>query len=130
MARSGLYRVFMRLALVVGVWASVIGLTASAAVARPEPVPAPGDDRSGVSRYFSGPQGLAIPTAPCDPAGPSAADGIMAGQLNPQLDAKMAGYLTAYKMSCARMVTQAVKDRGSTRGPRRSPSPRSSWKRA
>ncbi|MFI8313325.1 peptidase M23 [Streptomyces microflavus] len=112
MARSGLYRVFMRLALVVGVWASVIGLTASVAVARPEPVPVPDDDRSGVSRYFSGPQGLAIPTAPCDPAGPSATDGIMAGQLNPQLDAKMAGYLTAYKMSCARMVTQAVKDRG------------------
>ncbi|MET9427164.1 peptidase M23 [Streptomyces sp. NPDC003036] len=115
MARTGLYRVFTvftRLAVVAGIWALVVGMTASAAVARPGPVPDPGDDRSGVSRYFSGPEGFAIPTVPCDPAGPSATDGVMADQLNPQLRAKMAGYLNAYKMSCARMVTQAVKDRG------------------
>ncbi len=95
-----------------GVWALILGTTASASFARTGPVPGQGDDRSGVSHYFAGPEGLAIPTEPCDPAGPSATDGIMAGQLNPQLGAKMAGYLDAYKMSCARMVTQAVKDRG------------------
>ncbi|WP_405860748.1 peptidase M23 [Streptomyces sp. NBC_00090] len=114
MARNGLHRVLTRLAVMAGVWALVIGMTTSAATARPEPVPVPGagGDRSGVSRYFTGPQGFAVPTEPCDPAGPSATDGIMAGQLNPQLRAKMAGYLNAYKVSCARMVTQAVKDRG------------------
>ncbi|MEU3502894.1 peptidase M23 [Streptomyces hundungensis] len=112
MARRGLRRMLSRLALAVGVWVSIIGLTASIASATPSPVPPPGNDRSGVSRYFSGPQGFAIPTVPCDPAGPSATDGIMADQLDPQLHAKMAGYLDAYKMSCARMVVQAVKDRG------------------
>ncbi|MEU9375043.1 peptidase M23 [Streptomyces sp. NPDC048255] len=112
MERIGLYRVFTRLALVAALWALVMGMTTSAAVAQQDPVPGPGDERSGVSRYFSGPQGLAIPTVPCDPAGPSATDGIMADQLNPQLNAAMAGHLDAYKMSCARMVTQAVKDRG------------------
>lgn len=131
MARDGLHRVFTRLAVVAGIWALVIGMTASAAIARPGPAAGRGDDRAGVSRYFSGPQGLAaIPTEPCDPAGPSATDGIMADQLNPQLHAKMAGYLNAYKVSCARMVTQAVKDRGSTRELRRSPSPRSSSRAA
>lgn len=119
MARTGWNRVFTRLALLACLWALVVGMTASVAVARPDPAPGPRDDHYGVSRYFSGPEGLAISTEPCDPAGPSATDGIMADQLNPQLQARMAGYLTAYKMSCARMVTQAVKDRGSTRGPRR-----------
>lgn len=112
MARHGLYRVLTRLAVVAGIWALVIGMTPSVAIARPGPVPGAGAERSGVSRYFGGPEGLAIPTEPCDPAGPSATDGIMADQLNPQLHAKMAGYLNAYKVSCARMVTQAVKDRG------------------
>ncbi|MFC9246186.1 hypothetical protein ACFT7S_19945 [Streptomyces sp. NPDC057136] len=112
MAINVLCRVFTRLAVVAGIWALVIGMTASVAVAEHVPVPGPGNDRSGVSRYFSGPQGLAIPTEPCDPAGPSATDGIMADQLNPQLHAKMAGYMNAYKVSCARMVTQAVKNRG------------------
>ncbi|MGW6863646.1 hypothetical protein [Streptomyces sp. NPDC054901] len=36
----------------------------------------------------------------------------MAAQLNPQLNAKMAGDLDAHKVSCARMVTQAVEERG------------------
>ncbi|MEI7032834.1 peptidase M23 [Streptomyces pratensis] len=112
MAGSGSHRALTRWVLVAGLWAWVIGMTASTAAAQPGAVPGPGDDRPGVSRYFSGPQGWAIPTEPCDPAGPSATDGLMAEQLNPQLDAKMAGYLNAYKMSCARMVAQAVKDRG------------------
>ncbi|MEU4269150.1 peptidase M23 [Streptomyces sp. NPDC026092] len=115
MARTGLSRLLSRLAVITGLWALVIGMTASAGVARPVP-PRTGDDHYGVSRYFLGPEGVAegkaIPTVPCDPAGPSATDGIMADQLNPQLNNKMAGYLDAYKMSCARMVTQAVKDRG------------------
>lgn len=130
MAMNGLRRMFTRLALVAGVWALVIGMTAPAALADHAPGPGPGGDRSGVSRYFAGPRGFAIPTVPCDPAGPSAADGIMADQLNPQLHAKMAGYMNAYKVSCARMVTQAVKDRGSTRGRLPSPSPRSSSRAA
>ncbi|MFD9370886.1 peptidase M23 [Streptomyces sp. NPDC060020] len=112
MAMDGLRRAFARLAFAAGTWALVVGMTAPVALAAHPPVPGPGDDRSGVSHYFGGLQGLAIPTVPCDPAGPSAADAIMADQLNPQLHAKMAGYMNAYKVSCARMVTQAVKDRG------------------
>ncbi|MFI6417384.1 peptidase M23 [Streptomyces sp. NPDC050842] len=112
MARGLLRRVLTRTAFVAAVWGLVMGMTASVALARHASVPSPDGERHGVSRYFSGPQGFAIPTVPCDPAGPSATDGIMADQLNPQLRAKMAGYLDAYKVSCARMVTQAVKDRG------------------
>lgn len=113
MARTSLLRILTTLVWAAGIWALVIATTASVAVARPVPGPRPGENElTGVSRYFAGPQGMAIATAPCDPAGPSALDGVMAAQLNPQLNAKMAGYLNAYKMSCARMVTQAVKDRG------------------
>lgn len=112
MARNGLHRVLVKLAALAGVWALVMGVAAASASAQNGPVPRPGDDHFGVSRYFSGPEGLAIPTVPCDPAGPSATDAVLADQLNPQLNAKMAGYLDAYKISCARMVTQAVKDRG------------------
>ncbi|MET9641017.1 peptidase M23 [Streptomyces virginiae] len=112
MSRIGSCRVFTRLAVMAGIWAMVIAMTHSPASAAQRSVVDPGDQRPGVSRYFGGPQGFAIPTVPCDPAGPSASDGVMADQLNPQLHAKMAGYLNAYKMSCARMVTQAVKDRG------------------
>ncbi|WP_329224702.1 peptidase M23 [Streptomyces sp. NBC_01460] len=112
MARPGLNRLFSRLAVLAGIWALVIGMTASVAIAKPPPVPRPGDDRYGVSRYFAGPEGFNIPTAPCDQAGPSAGDGIMADQLNPQLNATLAGHLDAYRMSCARMVVRAVKDRG------------------
>ncbi|MFE0654043.1 peptidase M23 [Streptomyces sp. NPDC059534] len=112
MASRVLRRALTRLGVLAGSLTAVLGMTASVAVAAHGPVPVPGKDRSGVSRYFSGPEGFAIPTVPCDQAGPSATDGIMADQLNPQLRAKMAGYLDAYKISCARMVTQAVKDRG------------------
>ncbi|WP_156724518.1 peptidase M23 [Streptomyces apocyni] len=109
MPRTSLIRILTRLAWVAVAWVMVIGTTASAAVAGPEPVPKPDDDdRSNFSRFSS----LAIPTAPCDPAGPSAMDGVLADQLNPQLNARMAGRLNAYRVSCARMVTQAVKDRG------------------
>ncbi|MFF3018544.1 peptidase M23 [Streptomyces sp. NPDC057939] len=115
MARSGILRVLTGLAFVAGIWVLVVGMTASVALAGNGPVPAQGDERYGFSRYFIGPRGLAIPTAPCDPAGPSATDGVMAAQLNPQLNAKMAGHLDAYRVSCARMVAQAVKERGLNR---------------
>ncbi|SFD43131.1 Repeat domain-containing protein, partial [Micromonospora sediminimaris] len=55
---------------------------------------------------------LAYPTSPCDPSGPTSADAALAAQLNSQLQAKMRGYMTAYRVSCARMVTKAVRDRG------------------
>ncbi|MGW1119541.1 peptidase M23 [Streptomyces tanashiensis] len=112
MPRDLLCRVLTRVAVVAGAGALAVGAITPAATARPVPEPGPGKDRHGVSRYFGGPEGFAIPTVPCDPAGPSATDGLLADQLNPQLNAKMAGYLDAYKMSCARRVTQAVKDRG------------------
>ncbi|MEV0675116.1 VCBS repeat-containing protein [Actinosynnema sp. NPDC050436] len=49
---------------------------------------------------------------PCVAGGPSAADGAAATALNPLLNNKMRGYMTAYNTSCARAVVQSVKARG------------------
>ncbi|MEV0902389.1 VCBS repeat-containing protein, partial [Actinoplanes sp. NPDC049802] len=51
-------------------------------------------------------------TVPCDPAGVTSRDTALAGQLNPQLTGQMRNRLTGYKISCARMVVQAVRARG------------------
>ncbi|MFI6820503.1 FG-GAP-like repeat-containing protein [Micromonospora sp. NPDC050187] len=49
---------------------------------------------------------------PCVPGGPSAADGNLASQLNQQLGGTLDGYMTAYRVSCARAVVDQVKQRG------------------
>ncbi|UMP04362.1 VCBS repeat-containing protein [Amycolatopsis sp. EV170708-02-1] len=54
----------------------------------------------------------AYATAPCDRSGTTSEDAALATRLNGTLTAKMRGYLTAYRMSCARMVVDAVRDRG------------------
>ncbi|MGC7095170.1 FG-GAP repeat domain-containing protein [Amycolatopsis lurida] len=54
----------------------------------------------------------AYATDPCDPSGTTAKDATLAAQLNETLSAKMRGYLSAYRVSCARMVVKAVRDRG------------------
>ncbi|MEU8663945.1 hypothetical protein AB0C31_45745, partial [Actinoplanes philippinensis] len=54
----------------------------------------------------------AYTTSPCDPAGPSAADGTLATQLNGRLSGSLRNAMTAYRVSCARQVVQAVKQRG------------------
>ncbi|WP_237108808.1 VCBS repeat-containing protein, partial [Nonomuraea sp. MG754425] len=51
-------------------------------------------------------------TAPCDPNGTTGADAATATQLNGVLTGKLDGYMTAYRVSCARMVVKAVRDRG------------------
>ncbi|GAA2208853.1 hypothetical protein GCM10009850_043110 [Nonomuraea monospora] len=51
-------------------------------------------------------------TAPCDPDGTTGADAATATRLNGVLTAKMRGYMNAYRVSCARMVVEAVRDRG------------------
>ncbi|WP_197094046.1 hypothetical protein [Nonomuraea sp. SBT364] len=50
--------------------------------------------------------------APCDPGGTTSTDAALATQLNGTLKAKMRGYMSAYRVSCARMVVQAAHDRG------------------
>jgi len=50
--------------------------------------------------------------AACDPNGITSTDTARAAQLNGTLKAKMRGYMTAYRVSCARMVIKAVHDRG------------------
>ncbi|MDA0638975.1 VCBS repeat-containing protein, partial [Nonomuraea sp. MCN248] len=50
--------------------------------------------------------------APCDSRGTTALDASLATQLNSSLKAKMRGYMSAYRVSCARMVIKAVRDRG------------------
>ncbi|MET9251062.1 VCBS repeat-containing protein [Nonomuraea sp. NPDC003709] len=54
----------------------------------------------------------AYATAPCDPNGPTSADAATATQLNGILTAKMDGHMNAYRVSCARMVVKAARDRG------------------
>jgi hypothetical protein len=54
----------------------------------------------------------AYATAACDPDGTTSADAALATQLNSALDDKMRGYMTAYRVSCARMVIKAAHDRG------------------
>ncbi|GGR92124.1 hypothetical protein GCM10010169_40610 [Micromonospora fulviviridis] len=51
-------------------------------------------------------------TVACDPAGPTATDSAVASRLNPQLTSDMRNNLTAYRVSCAREVVEAVRARG------------------
>ncbi|MGI5289159.1 FG-GAP repeat domain-containing protein [Nonomuraea polychroma] len=51
-------------------------------------------------------------TAPCDPNGTTSRDATLATQLKSTLTGKLAGAMTAYRVSCARMVIKAVRDRG------------------
>ncbi|MEO3807982.1 VCBS repeat-containing protein [Sphaerisporangium sp. B11E5] len=71
-----------------------------AAAADPVPRPAPAEVDA------------ARTVAPCDPAGPNSTDSRLAAELNGKLTAKLQGYMSAYRVSCARMVVKAVKDRG------------------
>src|SRR5690349_8701180 len=51
-------------------------------------------------------------TVPCDAAGVTSRDTALAAQLNPQLTGQMRNRLNGYKVSCARMVVEAVRARG------------------
>ncbi|BCB84842.1 hypothetical protein Psuf_021550 [Phytohabitans suffuscus] len=51
------------------------------------------------------------PSVACDPNGTTASDNTIASQLNGRLTGNMAGAMTAYRVSCARMVIKAVHDR-------------------
>ncbi|GAA3601404.1 hypothetical protein GCM10022419_102070 [Nonomuraea rosea] len=50
--------------------------------------------------------------AACDPGGTTSTDAALATRLNSTLNDKMRGYMSAYRVSCARMVIKAVHDRG------------------
>jgi hypothetical protein len=90
--------------------ALVTGLAAAAAIG----VAAPASAAPPRDPHEIWPQDVSaqIATAPCDRAGPSAEDAALATRLNPLLRNKMRGYLTPYRMSCARVVVKAVRDRG------------------
>jgi hypothetical protein len=57
----------------------------------------------------------AISNAPCDPDGTTATDTTVAGRLNGVLTDKLDGAMSAYRVSCARMVVRAVRDRDMSR---------------
>ncbi|WP_208761985.1 FG-GAP repeat domain-containing protein, partial [Microbispora hainanensis] len=82
---------------------AAVGLSAMAfpAMAGPEPRPTSASDVS-----------AAYQLAACDPNGTTSTDAALAAQLNTTLRAKMRGYMSAYRVSCARMVIKAVRDRG------------------
>ncbi|WP_218825637.1 FG-GAP repeat domain-containing protein, partial [Streptosporangium subroseum] len=83
---------------------TAFGLLASPAAAKPGPDPQP-------SR-MAGDVAIARAIAECDPNGTASSDSTLATQLNGRLNAKMRGYMSAYRVSCARMVIKAVQDRG------------------
>ncbi|WP_329427444.1 hypothetical protein OG339_45225 [Streptosporangium sp. NBC_01495] len=79
------------------------GLIAGPAhAAEPSPTPVPHASDVNVARAL----------AACDPRGTTPSDASVATQLNGTLRAKMRGYMSAYRVSCARMVIKAVHDRG------------------
>ncbi|MEV0622054.1 VCBS repeat-containing protein [Nonomuraea sp. NPDC050404] len=82
---------------------TIIGLSAPAHAA-PEPAPSGDITLQDVTVQWK--------TAPCDPGGPTGSDAALATQLNGVLTGRLDGYMTAYKVSCARMVVKAVRDRG------------------
>jgi hypothetical protein len=53
-----------------------------------------------------------LETVPCDPGGTTASDAAIATQLNGQLTGRLANAMTASRVSCARMVVGATRDRG------------------
>ncbi|MBF9133175.1 hypothetical protein I0C86_30060 [Plantactinospora sp. S1510] len=57
------------------------------------------------------PMSVMYETAACDPGGPTATDAALATRLNSQLQSDMRGYMTAYRVSCAREVIEAVRAR-------------------
>ncbi|MDA0635573.1 VCBS repeat-containing protein [Nonomuraea sp. MCN248] len=86
--------------LIAGVAAGLALALPTAALADPTPAPRASDVNT------------AKAVAPCDPNGADSSDARTATLLNGKLRAKMRGYMTAYRVSCARMVIQAVKARG------------------
>ncbi|MEU8212153.1 hypothetical protein AB0B85_23500, partial [Micromonospora sp. NPDC049044] len=88
------------LALAVGV------APAAQSAAAASPAPAVGDEFPAASMT------AAYATAPCSTSGPSSADASLATSLNSRLSGTMDGYMTAYRVSCARKVVQAVQARG------------------
>jgi hypothetical protein len=60
----------------------------------------------------SAPAASALVALPCDPKGVPATDGWNAGQAAPALTGRMRGGLSAYRISCGRVVTETIRSRG------------------
>ena len=86
------------------VMAAACSLLITPTAAMADPTPAPSAQASDVNALRA--------LTPCDPDGATSADSALATQLNGTLKAKMRGYMSAYRVSCARMVVKAVRDRG------------------
>ncbi|MEV0389995.1 hypothetical protein, partial [Nonomuraea sp. NPDC050643] len=82
---------------------ALIGLTAGTHPALGEPTDPPMEASDVTASYA---------TVACDPGGATPTDAVLASQLNSTLDDKMRGYMTAYRVSCARRVIEGVHERG------------------
>ncbi|MFC6018217.1 hypothetical protein ACFP2T_18655 [Plantactinospora solaniradicis] len=89
--------------MVLALTATALAATAPAAVAGPLPDPALPPALAPLSAAYE--------TVACDPGGPTANDAALATQLNSQLRSDMKGYMSAYRVSCAREVVEAVRAR-------------------
>ncbi|WP_203995266.1 hypothetical protein, partial [Sphaerisporangium rufum] len=86
------------------------GLVLTAGPAMAGPTPTPGPAAPAIDMHAT-----AYTLKACDPSGTTATDAALATQLNGSLhvgDPSLRGYMTAYRVSCARMVVKAVQDRG------------------
>ncbi|WP_201762127.1 MULTISPECIES: hypothetical protein [Nonomuraea] len=88
---------------------TVIGLSAIAFPAVAEP---PQQEELRLEPPATSDITAAYQLAACDPDGPTSTDSSLATKLNSTLDDKMRGYMSAYRVSCARKVIKAVYDRG------------------
>ncbi|CAM5505304.1 hypothetical protein STANM309S_02838 [Streptomyces tanashiensis] len=133
MPRDLLRRVLTRVAVVAGAGALAVG---SESPRPPRPGPSPGaGPGQGPARCSPGTSAArkGSPSRPCPATRPDrlATDGLLADQLNPQLNAKMAGPSRRVQdVLRADGDAGGQEPRATTRGPRRSPSPRSSWRAA
>ncbi|MGP4105402.1 hypothetical protein, partial [Nonomuraea sp. KM90] len=75
----------------------------------------PPDDRAGLTGASAPSTSVSITAEPntveCVPGGATAADNTIAGQLNTMLTGKMRNAMNGYRVSCARAITQVVRNR-------------------
>nr|BFF01800.1 hypothetical protein GCM10020241_34750 [Streptoalloteichus tenebrarius] len=54
----------------------------------------------------------ALPAVPCDPKGETQEDARIAAELRPKMRVKMRAGVSAYNVSCARVIVKTIQDRG------------------
>jgi len=103
----------LRLACAGVLGVAVAAATATAASAAPVPAPSGAATVGAAGRPVPDAVAASLSYAPCDPAGVSAADNDLANAVRQQMNGvRMGSSVTGYNVSCARVITRTVADRG------------------